>query len=109
MQSGANEQAAAMAYLELLLRCVTRWGLLKTVLHFLFVYEYDGVRVIDVLLRRLEGNSQVSTKFSIIYTYIYIHTQACVLKEVNRDELHSIIYSTIETKQIKSLMGKSEV
>ncbi|CAB3233314.1 unnamed protein product [Arctia plantaginis] len=60
LQSGANEQAAAMAYLELLLRCVTRWGLLKTVLHFLFVYEYDGVRVIDVLLRRLEGNSQLS-------------------------------------------------
>ncbi|KAJ8711841.1 hypothetical protein PYW08_008795 [Mythimna loreyi] len=60
LQSGAAEQAAAMAYLELLLRCVTRRGLLRAVLHFLFVYEYDGVRVIDVLLRRLEGNSQLS-------------------------------------------------
>ncbi|XP_022836488.1 UPF0518 protein v1g243165-like, partial [Spodoptera litura] len=44
----------------LLLRCVTRRGLLRAVLHFLFVYEYDGVRVVDVLLRRLEGNSQLS-------------------------------------------------
>ncbi|CAH0596429.1 unnamed protein product [Chrysodeixis includens] len=60
LQSGAGEQAAAMAYLELLLRCVTRRGLLRAVLHFLFVYEYDGVRVVDVLLRRLEGNSQLS-------------------------------------------------
>ncbi|KAH9638391.1 hypothetical protein HF086_004193 [Spodoptera exigua] len=60
LQSGAAEQAAAMAYLELLLRCVTRRGLLRAVLHFLFVYEYDGVRVVDVLLRRLEGNSQLS-------------------------------------------------
>lgn len=60
LQSGAAEQAAGMAYLELLLRCVTRRGLLRAVLHFLFVYEYDGVRVVDVLLRRLEGNSQLS-------------------------------------------------
>ncbi|KAF9410858.1 hypothetical protein HW555_010196 [Spodoptera exigua] len=60
LQSGAAEQAAAMAYLELLLRCVTRRGLLRAVLHFLFVYEYDGVRVVDVLLRRLDGNSQLS-------------------------------------------------
>ncbi|KAJ0172140.1 hypothetical protein K1T71_012113 [Dendrolimus kikuchii] len=60
LQSGAQEQAAAMAYLELILRCVTERGLLRAVLHFLFVYEYDGVRIIDVLLRRLEGNFQLS-------------------------------------------------
>ncbi|RVE49313.1 hypothetical protein evm_006026 [Chilo suppressalis] len=60
LQSGAGEQAAAMAYLELVLRCVTQRGLLRAVLHFLFAYEYDGVRVVDVLLRRLEGNSQLS-------------------------------------------------
>lgn len=60
LQSGAEEQAAAMTYLELLLRSVTRRGLLRTVLHFIFVYEYDGVRIIDVMLRRLEGISQLS-------------------------------------------------
>lgn len=27
------------------------------------MYEYDGVRVVDVLLRRLEGNSQVCCIF----------------------------------------------
>jgi hypothetical protein len=48
-----------MAYLELLLRCVTQRGLLRAVLHFLFAYEYDGIRVIDVLLKRLEGTLQV--------------------------------------------------
>lgn len=61
MQSGAPEQAAATAYLELVLRCATKCGLLRAVLHFLFEYEYDGVRVVDVLLGRLDGagDSQV--------------------------------------------------
>lgn len=52
-----------MCYLELLLRCVTPGGLLRVVLHFLFTYEYDGVKIMDVLLGRLEGNSQVRTPY----------------------------------------------
>ncbi|CAH0731765.1 unnamed protein product, partial [Brenthis ino] len=60
LQSECAEQATAMTYLELLLRCVSAGGLLRVVLHFLFSYEYDGVKVIDVLLGRLEGNSQLS-------------------------------------------------
>lgn len=60
LQNECIEQATAMAYLELLLRCVTSGGLLKVILHFLFNYEYDGVKVIDVLLGRLDGNNHLS-------------------------------------------------
>lgn len=62
------EQATAMAYLELLLRCVTSGGLLRVILHFLFTYEYDGVKIIDVLLGRLEGNNHVSIVFVVVIT-----------------------------------------
>ncbi|CAH0760634.1 unnamed protein product [Diatraea saccharalis] len=76
LQSGAGEQAAAMAYLELVLRCVTRRGLLKAVLHFLFVYEYDGVRIVDVLLKRLEGNSQLSlVSLSLMETLVDLNCE----------------------------------
>ncbi|XP_063832443.1 FHIP family protein GH13096 isoform X1 [Ostrinia nubilalis] len=76
LQSGATEQAAAMAYLELVLRCVTQRGLLRAVLHFLFTYEYDGVRVADVLLRRLEGNSQLAlVSLSLMETLIDLNCE----------------------------------
>ncbi|XP_075984477.1 FHIP family protein GJ17503-like isoform X2 [Anticarsia gemmatalis] len=83
LQSGASEQAAAMAYLELLLRCVTSRGLLRAVLHFLFVYEYDDVRVIDVLLGRLEGNSQLSlVSLALMETLIDLNCEDVMLELV---------------------------
>ncbi|KAL4713026.1 hypothetical protein ACJJTC_014660 [Scirpophaga incertulas] len=83
LQSGAAEQAAAMAYLELLLRCVTQRGLLKAVLHFLFAYEYDGVRVIDVLLKRLEGDSQLSlVSLSLMETLIDLNCEDVMIELV---------------------------
>ncbi|XP_047537499.1 FHIP family protein GJ17503-like isoform X1 [Vanessa atalanta] len=83
LQSGAGEQATAMAYLELLLRCVTSGGLLRVILHFLFAYEYDGVKVIDVLLGRLEGNDQLSlVTLSLIETLIDLNCEDVMIELV---------------------------
>ncbi|XP_068619966.1 FHIP family protein GH13096-like isoform X2 [Battus philenor] len=83
LQSGAGEQAAAMAYLELALRSVTPAGLLRAVLHFLFTYEYDGLRVLDVLLPRLEGNSQLSlVTLSLVETLIDLNCEDVLLELV---------------------------
>ncbi|XP_061379790.1 FHIP family protein GJ17503-like isoform X2 [Danaus plexippus] len=83
LQSGAAEQATAMAYLELLLRCVTSGGLLRVILHYLFTYEYDGVRVMDVLLGRLEGNSQLSlVTLSLMETLIDLNTEDVMMELV---------------------------
>ncbi|XP_039759985.1 UPF0518 protein GJ17503 isoform X2 [Pararge aegeria] len=81
LQSGATEQATAMLYLELLLRCVTAGGLLRVILHFLFMYEYDGVKVMDVLLGRLEGNSQLSlVTLSLMETLIDINCEDVMIE-----------------------------
>lgn len=63
------EHMIMMEYLELLLRCDTRRGLLRAILHFPFMNEYDGVRVVVVLLRRLEGGSQGSCVFYGTFRY----------------------------------------
>uniref|UniRef100_A0A2A4K0J7 FHF complex subunit HOOK-interacting protein C-terminal domain-containing protein n=1 Tax=Heliothis virescens TaxID=7102 RepID=A0A2A4K0J7_HELVI len=89
LQSGSGEQAAAMAYAELVLRCVSRRGLLRAVLHFLFVYEYDGVRVVDVLLTRLEGNSQLSlVSLALMETLIDLNCEDVMLDLVFRHLLN---------------------
>ncbi|XP_060805971.1 FHIP family protein GJ17503 isoform X2 [Amyelois transitella] len=89
LQSGAGEQAAAMAYLELVLRCVTRRGLLRAVLHFLFTYEYDGVRVIDILLRRLDGNSQLSlVSLSLMETLINLNCEDVMIELIYKHILN---------------------
>lgn len=76
LQSGANEQVTAMVYLELILRCVTEDGLLRAVLHFLFMYEYDEVKIVDVLLRRLEGTSQLSlVSLALMETLIDLNSE----------------------------------
>ncbi|CAH2095477.1 unnamed protein product [Euphydryas editha] len=83
LQSGSAEQATAMAYLELLLRCVTSGGLLRVILHFLFTYEYDGIKVIDVLLGRLEGNNQLClVTLSLMETLIDLNCEDVMLELV---------------------------
>ncbi|XP_045454423.1 FHIP family protein GH13096-like [Melitaea cinxia] len=83
LQSGCSEQATAMAYLELLLRCVTSGGLLRVILHFLFAYEYDGIKVIDVLLGRLEGNNQLSlVTLSLMETLIDLNCEDVMMELV---------------------------
>ncbi|KPJ18537.1 UPF0518 protein GF15501 [Papilio machaon] len=81
LQNGAGERAAALAYLELALRSATPGGLLRAVLRFLFAYQYDGVTLIDVLLTRLEGNSQLSLiTLSLIETLIDLNCEDVTLE-----------------------------
>ncbi|KAJ2954859.1 hypothetical protein O0L34_g3177 [Tuta absoluta] len=83
LQSGAPEQAAAMAYLELVLRCSTRGGLLRAVLRFLVAHQYDGVKVLDVLLARLHGDSQLSlVSLSLMETLIDLNCEDVMIELV---------------------------
>ncbi|XP_050679290.1 FHIP family protein AGAP011705 isoform X2 [Leptidea sinapis] len=83
LQSGRGEQAAATAYCELVLRCATPDGLLRQVLRYLLTCRYDGVRLLDVLLSRLEGNSQVSlVTLSLIETLIDLNCEDVMIELV---------------------------
>ncbi|CAF4880714.1 unnamed protein product [Pieris macdunnoughi] len=83
LQTGAIEQAAATAYFELLIRCITPEGLMRVVLHFLFTYEYDGVKMIDVLLARLESSSQLSlVTLSLMETLIDLNCEDVMIELV---------------------------
>lgn len=83
LQSGAGEQAAGAAHLELLLRCVGRRGLLRPALHFVFAYRYDGRPVADVLLARLDGTEQLSlVSLSLMETLIDLNCEDVMIELV---------------------------
>lgn len=57
-----ESQISAMAYLDLIVRSVTEPGLIQIVVKFLLDEEkFDGQRILDVLVERLNSNdSRVS-------------------------------------------------
>ncbi|XP_030756075.1 UPF0518 protein AGAP011705 [Sitophilus oryzae] len=59
MQSNIQEQVAATAYLELIIRTVTEPGLLHAVLQFLLKVEYDGERLLNILIQRINSEKQL--------------------------------------------------
>ncbi|XP_059051686.1 FHIP family protein AGAP011705-like [Achroia grisella] len=83
LQSGAGEQAAGAAHLELVVRCVGRRGLLRPALHFLFQYRYDGRAVADVLLARLDATQQLSlVSLSLMETLIDLNCEDVMIELV---------------------------
>ncbi|KAH1023646.1 hypothetical protein HUJ04_012811 [Dendroctonus ponderosae] len=56
LQSNIQEQIAASAYLELIIRTVTEPGLLHAVLQFLVKMDYDGERLFNILIQRIQSN-----------------------------------------------------
>jgi len=56
LQTNIQEQVAATAYLELIVRTVTEPGLLHAVLQFLIKVEYDGERLLNMLIQRIQSN-----------------------------------------------------
>lgn len=58
-QSNIQEQVAATAYLELIIRTVTEPGLLHAVLQFLLKVEYDGERLLNILIQRINSERQL--------------------------------------------------
>ncbi|XP_050313377.1 FHIP family protein AGAP011705 [Anthonomus grandis grandis] len=57
LQSNVQEQVAATSYLELIIRTVTEPGLLHSVLRFLIKVEYDGERLLNILIQRIQSNN----------------------------------------------------
>ncbi|XP_066248369.1 FHIP family protein AGAP011705 [Euwallacea similis] len=56
LQNNIQEQVAATAYLELIIRTVAEPGLLHAVLQFLIKVEYDGQRLLNILIQRIQSN-----------------------------------------------------
>ncbi|XP_041983152.1 FHIP family protein CG3558 isoform X2 [Aricia agestis] len=100
LQSGVAEQAAATAYLELFIRCCGQRGLLRTFLHFIFTYQYDGVKIFDVLLGRLEGNSQLSlVTLSLMETLIDLNCEDVMIELIYKYLLNgNYLMSTYRNK-----------
>lgn len=65
-----EEQIAASAYLDLLLRSVTEPGLLMSLIKFLLEVIYDGKRILHILIQRIKDNSRVTFHFIINVPYL---------------------------------------
>jgi hypothetical protein len=59
-QSTVEELVAATAYFDLFLRSVTDPGLLYSFVRFVLKDEYDGERILDCLIQRINTKSRVS-------------------------------------------------
>ncbi|KAJ8923668.1 hypothetical protein NQ315_010248 [Exocentrus adspersus] len=59
LQTNVKERVAATAYLELILRTVTQPGLLHSMLQFLLKVDYDGERLLDILIQRINSERQL--------------------------------------------------
>lgn len=57
LQTSADSQISAMAYLDLILRSVTEPGLLKIFIQFLLDNgKFDGNRMLDILIERINSS-----------------------------------------------------
>lgn len=58
LQARPEEQIAVTVYLELILRTVSEPGLLRPMLRFLLGVEYDGRRLLDMLMDRINAEDE---------------------------------------------------
>ncbi|XP_045481730.1 FHIP family protein GH13096 [Harmonia axyridis] len=84
LQNNVEEQVASMAYTELILRTVTEPGLLYSLLEFLLKTEYDGRRLVTILIQRLgTDNHQLSlVTLSLFETMIDMNSEDLMLEFV---------------------------
>ncbi|KAK9890137.1 hypothetical protein WA026_008944 [Henosepilachna vigintioctopunctata] len=84
LQNNVEEQVASMAYSELVLRTVTHPGLLYSLLQFLLKMEYDGHRLLDILIQRIssENNQLVLVTLSLFDTMIDLNCEDLMLELV---------------------------
>lgn len=59
LQTNLDEQVAATAYLELILRTITQPGLLYAMLQFILKMDYDGESLINLLIQRINSERQL--------------------------------------------------
>ncbi|XP_044765322.1 FHIP family protein GH13096 [Coccinella septempunctata] len=84
LQNNVEEQVASIAYTELILRTVTQPGLLYSMLEFLLKTEYDGRRLVSILLERLNTNNhQLSlVTISLFETMLDMNSEDLMLELV---------------------------
>ncbi|KAL3290354.1 hypothetical protein HHI36_023696 [Cryptolaemus montrouzieri] len=84
LQNNIEEQVASIAYTELVLRTVTQPGLLYSLLQFLLKMEYDGQRLLDRLILRINSeNNQLSlVTLSLFDTMIDLNCEDLMLELV---------------------------
>nr|XP_023016634.1 UPF0518 protein CPIJ015043 [Leptinotarsa decemlineata] len=58
LRTNVDEQIAATAYFELILRTVTQPGLLHSLLEFLLKVDFDGQRLLNILIQRLSSSNR---------------------------------------------------
>lgn len=69
LQNSIEEQIAATAYLDLIMRSATEPGLLLSLVKFLLEKLYDGKRILDVLISRINGPPKVTTNRTKIFFF----------------------------------------
>lgn len=83
LQPAVGEQIAATAYLELIIRTVTHPGLLYPVLKFLLTVEYDGERLLHILMSRINSEYQLSlVSLALFDTLIDLNCEDVMLELV---------------------------
>lgn len=84
LQTAVGEQIAATAYLELILRTVTQPGLLYAVLQFLLKVDYDGQRLLSLLIQRIgvDDSRLCLISLSLFDTIADIHCEDLMLELV---------------------------
>lgn len=83
LQTTIGEQVAATAYLELILRTVTHPGLLYSIVKFLLKVEYDGQRLLHILMQRINSESQMSlVSLALFETLVDLNCEDVMLELV---------------------------
>ncbi|XP_025833701.1 UPF0518 protein AGAP011705-like [Agrilus planipennis] len=91
LQTDPAEQIAATAYLELILRTVTSPGLLYSLLQFLLQVPYDGQKMLDILIKRINSENQISlVTISLFETIVDLNCEDLMLELVFQHLLPSL-------------------
>lgn len=82
LQTSVGEKIAATAYLELILRTVTP-GLLYPLLQFLLQQQYDGQRLLHILIQRINSEDHLSlVTIALFETMVDINCEDLMLELV---------------------------
>lgn len=83
LQANLDEQVAATAYLELILRTVTEPGLLYSLLNFLIKMDYDGYRLLNILIQRINSDRELClVSLSLFETMVNLNCEDIMLELV---------------------------
>lgn len=100
LQTAVGEQIAATAYLELILRTVSQPGLLYALLQFLLQVQYDGHRLLHILIQRINSDSRLClVSLSLFDTMIDINCEDLMLELVFQ-HLQPCLHLMLSQRQI---------